>query len=148
MATLFLDLAGTLVDLDAYRRGETANLCFLQDELLPELSWLNCILVTASPQAQVDAILALTGLDQKIYWKELVTAERDGDQKASGEPFRARTPSFSGPWVHVGDSHADEEGAARAHIFFVRVYPQSTFSSQQRELTRALRRAISLLKLR
>lgn len=145
MPTLFLDLAGTLVDLEAYRRGEIQDLCFLEEILLEDLALYSCVLVTASPQAQVESVLRLTGLDKRIPWAELITAERGGDQKASGAPFEVYLSFHPGRAVHVGDSDPDEEGAKKAHIPFVRVNPQPTFSLQQQELTRVLREAMDIL---
>jgi phosphoglycolate phosphatase-like HAD superfamily hydrolase len=145
MAILFLDLAGTLVDLDAYQRGQAEDLCFLTPSLYKELKTVDCVLVTASPQVQVHAVMKLTGLDQVIAWKALITAEQGGDQKASGEPFKEYLSIHHDKAIHVGDSNVDEEGARKVGIPFVRVSKEKTFSLQREALTKAVTEALRYL---
>lgn len=145
MAILFLDLAGTLVDLDAYLHGQATNLCFVESSLYSELKTVDCVLVTASPEAQVEKVLRLTGLDEAIAWQAIIAAEQGGNQKASGEPFRDYLSVYNDNAIHVGDSDADEEGAMRAGIPFVRVFKKESYDLQGQELTRAIREAMHIL---
>jgi phosphoglycolate phosphatase-like HAD superfamily hydrolase len=144
MPTLFLDLAGTLVDLTSFDSVSQRITCFLTEETAALLTPYTLILVTGSPRAQVEKVLLSPDIPLSLHFQAIVAAEDGGNQKSSGAPFLQLIKEYDGPFVHVGDSDVDEEGARMADIPFVRVAQKNTNEEQRQELTRAISEALNI----
>ncbi len=147
MPTIFLDLAGTLVDLTSFEPDSECITCFLTAETAVALKPYPLVLVTGSPRAQVEKILLSPDMPQSLHFQTIVAAEDGGNQKSSGAPFLNLIKEYEGPFIHVGDSDMDEQGARVANISFVRVSQKGTREEQRQELTRAISETIKILSL-
>ena len=144
MPTLFLDFIGTLVSAPSPidRRRDL----FLEDDAIALSQSFPLVLVTGSPRAEVDEVLRLTGLDRKITFQEIIALEEGGNQKITGAPFLPLLKKYDGPFVHVGDSDADEIGAGIAGIPCLRVRTMADEYAQRAELKRCLQEATILFR--
>jgi len=140
MSTIFLDFDGTLVDL-SQRSVDNQVVNFISKEAVRLLQDFQVVLVTGSPQKEVEQILSLLDSTLQISLAEIISAEKGGNTKATGKPFLDLMKKYQGPFIVIGDSANDEDGARRAGCFFVRVNKKDSNYEQLTELIRCLEEA-------